>query len=258
MAYLIMPVIVVGFSVVLLCFALFGHPSQSIPPLIILCTAAYLAFGLALLRVNRLRLLLPPWTAAAAAVLAVVEICNVYFEQFVGLASPANAIVPASFMAAMVLTASVVAVLAAPGGIYRGVFSGVVTIGASMLVAVTIIIVAVRIRGGEPAAAEALWSATVNNAITHLTLPLIVALVAGTVSATISAFALSHGRRVCVLLSLAAVPLIVGGVAVLVRAAALPRSERPPLVISGMLMCAFALSVLPSFLARKERATPMA
>jgi hypothetical protein len=257
MAYLIMPLIYFGFSFVLLCFLLFAHLSQSIPSTLVLFAAAYLMFGLALLWMNRLRRMLPTWTAAAAVVLAVVELCNVYLEQFVGLASPANAIVPASFMAAMVLTASVVAVLAAPSGIHCGVFSSVVTIGASMLMAVTIIIVTVRIRGGEPAAAEVLWNATVNNAITHLTLPLIVALFAGAVSAITSTFALSYGRRVCVLLSVTAVPLIVGGVAVLVRAAALPRSDRPPLVMLGMFTCAFAIAVLPSFLARKESARPM-
>ncbi len=198
--------------------------------------------------------MLPSWTVAAAAILAFVELCNVYLEQFVGLASPANAIVPASFMAAMVLTASVVSVLAAPSGNHRGVFSGVTTIGASMLMAVTIILIAVRIRGGEPAAAEALWNTTVINTITHLTLPLIVALVAGTVSAITSTLALSHGRRVCVLLSVAAVPLIVGGVVVLVRAAVLPRSDRPPLVMVGMFTFALGIqSYRRSLLEKKSR-----
>jgi hypothetical protein len=253
-----MPVIFIVFGGALLSLALFTYLSDSIPGAAILCALAlgYLIFGLALVRVIYLRRALPAWTLIAALALAVLEICNVYLEQFVGLASPANAIVPASFMATMVLTASIVAVLAASDGLGRGVFSSVVTIGAAMLVAVTSILIAVRIRVNGPAFADATLISTVSNASLHLTLPLFVALLAGTLAAAASIWAMSRGRQFCVMLSFAAVPALIVGVGLLVHAAGLPRNQRPPLVTAGMGACAIGLAVLPTFLAQKRRVGP--
>jgi len=70
----------------------------------------------------------PRWVPFAAVAFGIVEFTNIALEQFIGLPAPWNAIVPASAMAIIVLTASTVAVRAS-------VLSAVIVVEGGMLLA---------------------------------------------------------------------------------------------------------------------------
>src|SRR5438105_9229716 len=70
----------------------------------------------------------PRWVPLAAVAFGLAEFTNIAFEQFIGLPSPWNAIVPASAMGLIVLTAATVAVQAS-------LLSAVIVIEGGMLLA---------------------------------------------------------------------------------------------------------------------------
>src|ERR1700686_1967606 len=65
---------------------------------------------------------LPGLIVGVGFVFAAIECTNIVLEEFVGLAAPANAIVPASAMAAMILAAAVSAVVVSSS---RGIRDGI-------------------------------------------------------------------------------------------------------------------------------------
>ena len=203
---------------------------------------AYIAAGLLTFRFA----IVPPWVLPAGLALAALEITNISLEQFIKLPSPANAIVPASMMALLVLFASTSAVIGARRGAVRGVMSAVMVLalGMSMSVAAALLF-AERVATADPQGLSRLMLA---NAAQHLTAAPVVALIVGFLAAALAAEATRH--RASMLISLAGVPLLVIGIALLVHAASLPRSHRPAFVMPGMAISAIALICAPCFLDR--------
>src|ERR1700730_18357519 len=96
---------------------------------------AYFAIGLVTLRFAIVGHVLATWVFPVGLALAALEITNIYLEQFVGLPSPANAVVPASMMALIVLFASTSAVVGSAGHrVARGAVSAVAVVALGMLV----------------------------------------------------------------------------------------------------------------------------
>jgi hypothetical protein len=170
---------------------------------------------------------LPRWVLFATIAFGVVEFTNISLEQFVGLPAPWNAIIPASAMGLIVLTAATVAVRAS-------VMNAVFVVEGGMFLA---------------ASGALLWVAlqrqselvlTFKNAATHLAILPFVAAIAGAGAIAVSRVA--HARGV---VSLAGVPLVISGVLLLIHMSGLPRSQRPPFVLSGFGLCALGLVLLP-------------
>jgi hypothetical protein len=207
----------------------------------------YIAIGLFALRSGIVPGVVAGWVFPVGLALAVLEITNILLEQFVGLPSPANAVVPASMMALMVLFASTSAVVGSVRHkLSRGVASAVVVIALGMLVSVAaVVIFAQFVAQPNP---ETFWRVMCENAVMHLTLPPVLALVVSLLAVTISKLAARHPFRLSVFISLAAFPLFFIGVVFLVHAASLPRAARPSFVLPGMAVSAFALICLPCFL----------
>ena len=208
---------------------------------------AYVAVALAL-RFTVAGDLMASWVAPVGFALAVLETTNIGLEQFVGLPSPANAVVPASMMALLVLFAATSAVVgSARHGPARGVASALLVLGLGMLLACA----AVFAYGSSitPANPRAFWTLMCRNATMHLTLAPLLALLVGSLAVAITN---GIGRRAW-LVSLAAVPLFATGVVLLVHAASLPRAARPDYVMPGMAVSALALICLPCFLGRPSR-----
>ena len=173
------------------------------------------------------RMRVPRWVLFVGAAFCLIEFTNIALEQFVGLPAPWNAIVPATAMGVIVLTAAAVAVRAS-------LISAILAIEGGMLFASlgALLWVALQRRAEVPL--------TVMNAATHLALLPFVAAIAGG-----GAIAISRAAHGGLLVSVAGVPLLIGGVLLLVHMSRLPRPERPPFVISGFGLCAIGLVLLP-------------
>ena len=169
----------------------------------------------------------PRWVAVVACAFGAVELTNIALEQFIGLPRPWNAIVPASAMGLIVLTAATVAVRAS-------LISAVIVIEGGMLFASSGALLWVALQ--RPAE----MTLTLMNAATHLAILPFVAAVAG--GAAIAVSRLAHRR---LLTSVAGVSLLVGGVLLLVHMSGLPRPQRPPFVMSGFALCSIGLVLLP-------------
>jgi len=218
---------------------------------------AYTIIALFGLRIRAVRDLFPRWVLGAGLTLAALAIINIALEQFIGLPSPANAVVPASMMALIVLFASTSAVVgSAAHGVLRGVACAVAVIGFGMLVSCAAILVYAQ--RATTTNSEGFSQLLLANTTLHLTAPLLVAAVVGLFAASIARQAAHHSVRMSVLTSLAALPLFSVGVGLLVYAASLPRSARPAFVMPGMAAAAMALVCLPSFLGRPRAATSAA
>jgi hypothetical protein len=217
-------------------------------------TLAYLAGGFFGVRLSRRPDVVPSWVVPVGLTLAVLETINIGLERFVGLPSPANAIVPASMMGLIVLFASTSAIVGSAGHApSRGVLGAIMVIALGMLVAcAAALVLAQRAAGAET---EAFWRLMFDNTAMHLTLPPLLALVVSVLAVSISKGAARYSARILVSMSLAALPLLLIGVALLAHAASLPRAARPPLVSSGMGLSALALVCLPCFLARADVST---
>ncbi len=176
------------------------------------------------------------------------------FRFAIVLPSPANAVVPASMMALIVLFASTSAVVgSARHNVSRGVVSAVAVIafGMSMSCAAALVF-AQRVATGNP---EAFSRGMLENAAMHLTLPLLLALVVSLLAVATSKEGARHPFRVSVLISLAGLPLLFIGVVLLVHAASLPRVDRPSFVLPGMAVSVIALICVPCFLGRTDVST---
>jgi hypothetical protein len=180
------------------------------------------------------RMRVPRWVLLVAIAFGVVELTNIALEQFVGLAAPWNAIVPATAMGLIVLTAAVVAVRAS-------VIAGVIAIEGGMLFASLGALLWVALHR------QAELPLTVMNAALHLTFLPFLAAIAGFAAVVVSR--LAHGRR---FVSATGVPLLVVGALLLVHMSDLPRSKRPPWVMSGFGLCALGLVLLPCAVAPSE------
>lgn len=169
----------------------------------------------------------PRWVLFAGIAFGLMELTNIALEQFVGLPAPWNAIIPATAMGLIVLTAAAVAVRAS-------VISAIIAIEGGMLFASlgALLWVTLQRRAELPL--------TMKNAAMHLALLPFVAAIAGG-----GAIAVSRAARGRLLVSIAGVPLIIGGVLLLVHMSGLPRPERPPFVMSGFGLCAAGLVLLP-------------
>lgn len=211
---------------------------------------AYVAAGLSCFRF-RPGPWLPAWVIPAGLGLAALELTNICLEQFIGLPSPANAVVPASMMALMVLSASAAAVVASAGStLFRGTISAVIVLGLGILLSVSVVLVFVTLRAASQPNMVPLLALTCENATMHLTLPLLVAAVAGSAAAAISGATSGYQLRASVFISVGGIPLLVTGISLLVRAASLARAERPPLVMPGVALAALGLVLLPCILGR--------
>lgn len=182
-----------------------------------------------------------------AAILAAIEIANLSLEEFTTLRPPLDALVPASAMAAVVvISATCASVLAVSRG------PVVATMGAVLMVAT-----AMAIMAATALLIAAIWPralsmhATMSNAATHLALPLIVAAFAGAIAAVAAQVSARYATTISAAMSLLGLLLAAAGISLLVRASALQRSERPPLVMPGMLLAALGLSLVPSLIARR-------
>ena len=177
---------------------------------------------------------MPRWALFVAVAFGAMELTNIALEQFVGLPRPWNAIVPASAMGLIVLTAATVAVRAS-------VMSAIVVIEGGMVLASlgALLWVMLQRRAELPL--------TLLNAATHLALLPFVAAIAGAGAVAVSRIA--HRR---LFVSVAGVPLLVAGIALLVHMSGLPRPQRPPFVMSGFSLCAIGLVLLPCAVARSE------
>jgi len=180
------------------------------------------------------RMGIPRWVLLVAIAFGVVELTNIALEQFVGLAEPWNAIVPATAMGLIVLTSAVVAVRAS-------VIAAVITIEGGMLFASVGALLWVTLHR------QAELRLTLMNAAMHLTFLPFVAAIAGGGAIVVSRVA--GGRR---FVSAAGVPLLVAGALLLVHMSGLPRPERPPWVMSGFGLCAIGLVLLPCAAAPSE------
>jgi hypothetical protein len=174
--------------------------------------------------------------------LAIIECGNIILEEFFPLSPPANAIVPASAMGAMILAAAVPAVLVSSSrGAQEGIIASVFAVGIGMVISCAVALVLIVAWSSD-------LSRGLTNATMHLILPLIVAAAVGALAALCVVHPL--GMRMLGILSLAGSLFLVSGIYLLVRAASLPRHERPGLVLPGMLLSALGLTLLPSILAR--------
>ncbi len=176
----------------------------------------------------------PRWVLFVAIAFGLVEFTNIALEQFVRLLAPWNAIVPAAAMGIIVLTAAAVAVRSS-------LISAILAIEGGMLFACLAALLWVALQR------RAELSLTLVNAATHLVLLPFVAAIAGGVAIVISRAA--HGQ---LLVSVTGVPLLIGGVLLLVHMSGLPRPERPPFVLSGFGLCALGLVLLPCAAAPSE------
>jgi len=215
---------------------------------------AYIVTGLFAFRFAIVGDVVASWVFPVGLALAALEFTNIYLEQFAGLPSPANAVVPASMMALIVLFASTSAVVgSARHNVSRGVVSAVAVIafGMSMSCAAALVF-AQRVATGNP---EAFSRGMLENAAMHLTLPLLLALVVSLLAVATSKEGARHPFRVSVLISLAGLPLLFIGVVLLVHAASLPRVDRPSFVLPGMAVSVIALICVPCFLGRTDVST---
>ena len=176
----------------------------------------------------------PRWVPLVAIAFGVAEFTNIALEQFIGLPSPWNAILPASAMGLIVLTAATVAVRAS-------LLSAVIVIEGGMLLAASSALLWVGFRR------RAELPLTLTNAASHLAILPFVAAIAGA-----AAILLARNARLRLLVSIAGVPLLATGVVLLVHMAGLPRPQRPPFVTSGFALCALGLVMLPCFTARSD------
>ena len=173
----------------------------------------------------------PRWVAVAAIAFGIVEFTNIALEQFVGLPAPWNAIVPASAMGLIVLTAATV-------GVRASVVSAVIVTEGGMLLAASAALLWVALRR------RAEFSLTLTNAAMHLAiLPFVTAIAAA------AAIGVSRIARARLIVSVVGVPLVCAGVLFLVHMSGLPRPERPPFVLIGFVLCAIGLILLPCGLA---------
>lgn len=168
----------------------------------------------------------PPWVLLVAIAFGVVEFTNIALEQFVGLAAPWNAIVPATTMGLIVLVSAVV-------GVRASVISAVIAIESGMLLAsMGAFLWVALIRQAE-------LPLTLRNAAMHLMfLPFVAAIAGG------AAIVVSRVVRGRLFVSAAGVPLLIAGVLLLVHMSGLPRPQRPPWVMSGFGFCALGLVLL--------------
>jgi len=176
----------------------------------------------------------PRWVLLVAIAFGVVELTNIALEQFVGLAAPWNAIVPATAMGLIVFTSAVVAVRASVIGAVIAIEGGMLFASLGALLWVTL-----NRRAELPL--------TLMNAAMHLTFLPFVAAIAG--GGAIAVSRVARGRR---FVSAAGVPLLVGGALLLVHMSGLPRPERPPWVMSGFGLCAIGLVLLSCAVAPSE------
>lgn len=219
-----------------------------------LVSVAYIAVGLWSFHSPARRDWFPTWAIPTGVGLAGLEFTNICLEQFIGLPSPANAVVPASMMALLVLAASTAAVVAsASDTLFRGILSAVMVVGIGMLLAVSAVLVFVGVRTAAQPNMVALLELTCENATMHLTLPLPLAAIVGSAAAAISAGASRYRLRTSALISLAGIAIFSAGVRLLVLAASLPRGERPPLVMPGMALSTLGLVFLPCILGRRAQ-----
>jgi hypothetical protein len=214
----------------------------------------YVAVGLWSFRIPVRKGWLPPWAIPAGVIVAGLELTNISLEQFVGLPSPANAVVPASMMALMVLAASTAAVVAsASNTLFRGIVSAVLVVDLGMLLSVSAVLLFVAVRATWQPHMVPLLKLTCENATMHLTLPPPFAAIVGSAAAAISAIASRYQRRIAALVSLAGIAVFAAGVSLLVLAASLPRAERPPFVMPGMALSTLGLVFLPCVLGRRAQ-----
>jgi hypothetical protein len=220
---------------------------------LVLVSAVYAAVGLASFQVPAKRAWLPWWVIPAGAILATLEVTSICLEQFIELPSPANAVVPASMEALIVLAASTAAVVgSARDTLLRGVACALVTVGLGMLLSVSTVLVLVAVRSASQPGMGPLLHLVSANATLHLTLPLGLACIVGSAAAAVSARTSRSQWRTSALVSLAGVAMFAAGVTLLVRAPSLPRAERPPLVVPGMALSALGLVLLPCILGRPQ------
>ncbi len=175
---------------------------------------------------------MPRWVPLVTIAFGAFEFTNIALEQFVGLPAPWNAIVPASAMGVIVLTAATVAVRAS-------VVSAVIVLEGGMLLAASAALLWVALQRRVELAL------TLKNAVVHLAVLPFVAAIAG-----VGAIAVSRVARGRLSVSVAGVPLVLAGVLLLVHMSGLPRPQRPPWVIAGFALCAIGLVLLPCRFAR--------
>ena len=219
-----------------------------------LVSVTYIAVGLWSFRLPARRGWFPLWVIPSGVALAGLEFTNICLEQFIGLPSPANAVVPASMMALLVLAASTAAIVASAGdSLFRGIVFAVLVVGLGMLLSVSAVLLFVAIRAASQPNEVALLELTCENATMHLTLPLLIAAIVGSVAAAVSASASRYQLRTSAFISLAGIAIFTVGVRILVLAASLPRVERAPLVMPGMALCTLGLVFLPCILGRRAQ-----
>jgi hypothetical protein len=186
--------------------------------------------------------------AVMGILLGVAGAANLTLEYLGHLRPPFNAIVPASEMGVMVLLFGAAATVTLRRSrrvtlaLLAAVWSAVV--GTSLICAYGFLL---QLAVLQPRGVESLGN-IVDSASQHMAISPIVAVLAGTVA--IVATYLHRSSRPRVRLALALWDVVQGaiGIGLLVFAASLARAERPPFVMSGMLLTAAALAGAPALL----------
>lgn len=181
--------------------------------------------------------------ACAGVALAAIELANLLSEEFGTLSGPARAIVPASTMGLMIVafataaTSAFYVVRSAAFALINAIWAAVVAMSLTCSIAICILL---------PAAPRFPVANLMANASTHMLLAPIIAAGTGAIAyGAALALARLGSRLAAGMLLVLDGTLLFGGVALLVYAASLARSSRPPFVMSGMLAAGLSLALAP-------------
>jgi hypothetical protein len=208
--------------------------------------------------------------AAVGMFLGVVGAVNITVENFVTLPGALSAIVPASSMAIMIIAFALAAslslrrsgsnALALLASVWSSVVAMVLTCAYGFLLNLAAIeslsraFVVDAARAGVRDARVIVVENTLSSASMHMLVGPIVAASVGSVAILATLISRSLGRRAMFMLALIELGLFILGVVALVFAASLERAQRPPYVMTGMLVAALALACFPALALSRRRA----
>jgi hypothetical protein len=188
--------------------------------------------------------------------LGVIGAASLTAESLAGLRPPFNVLVPASEMAAMVVLFGAAATvtfrrsrrmaLALSAAVWSAVLGTSLICAYGFLLQVTVL---------QQRGLGSLGN-TAESAIEHLMIAPIVAVAATAVAIVATLLRTSSQPRVRLALALLDILALTGGVSLLVLAASLARPERPPFVLTGMLLAAAALAGAPALFRIDAQARP--
>ena len=239
-------IVVVASSLTLMALAAYALIQGSTASVLLMAACVpYLAVGTKAIRQPLMNLPVPGVAVAVGGALAIVECTNIVLEEFISLQPPANAIAPASAMGLIVLAAAVSAALVTSSfGIRAGILTAIASVAFGMVVSCAIALLLIVLLGPHRESLD--LSQEVTNAATHLVAPVLVAAGIGAVTGLyVRAF---RSRRALAAIAAGGLVVLALGIFLLVRAASLRRSDRPPLVVSGMLLSTMGITMLPGLL----------